>query len=87
MRVGAFAFLRLIIMLRRIWQSVDRLAEIEQARLDLEKDRMAIQYPKWSGGRLPSATKKTTISVAGVDDLNKGWRERNPYEKEDPYRI
>ncbi len=83
MRLGTFAFFRLLIMLRRIWQSIDKLADIEQARLAIEQDRMALDYPKWSmaGRKIPSNPRKTEISVAEVSDWNKRWREQHPDEE------
>lgn len=82
MRLGAFAITRLIIMLRRLWKSVDKLAEIEQSRLNLELDRMAMDYPKWhqAGGRVPDSSKKVEIGVVSVEDLNKKYKEYSfPY--------
>lgn len=79
MRIGAFAIARLVIVLRRIWQSLESIKEIESGRLALERDRMALDYPKWSqaGMKLPANPKKAEISVADVAEWNKNYKAKN----------
>jgi hypothetical protein len=69
-------------MLRRLWKSVDRLADIEQARLDLDRERMSMQFPKWeqAGRKLPENKLKTTIGHVNVEDLNKKYALNHPEE-------
>lgn len=85
MRVSAFATVRLIVMLRRIWQSLERRNEIEQTRLAMEQDRMALEYPKWSqaGRKLPSNPRKAEITVADVAEWNKNYKAQHPEFEDD----
>lgn len=85
MRIGAFAFVRLIVMLRRIWQTLNNLEEIERDRLSLEKDRLALDHPAWSraGGKMPSTNKRAEIGAVDVADLNKNWHLQHPNYEED----
>lgn len=73
MQIGAMATARLLIMLRRIWKSIDRLADIEHEWVALEKERLKLEYPLY--GAPPKERKKTEIGVAELEDLNKRWKE------------
>lgn len=81
MQIGALAFTRLIVMLRRLWKSVDRLTVIEYDRLQLEKERLALDHPEWrrAGSMLPNAKKarKVEITTADTEQLNKKWKEQH----------
>jgi len=76
MRIGAFAFLRLIVMLRRIWVSLDSISSTQKELLDLEQRRLSLEHPTWTS--VGSAPKKAVISKVEVEDLNKNWRMRHP---------
>ena len=81
MKVSAFTTLRLIVMLRRIWQSLEKANAIQMEMLKLKRDEMALIYPKWAqaGGRVPPKTGKLAeIATADVDDWNKNWRFTHP---------
>lgn len=83
MRLGALASVRLLVMLRRIWKSIDKLAEIEQSRLQLERDRLSLQYPAWgkAGGKVPKAPRLTEIGRATIESQNKRYLETHDAEE------
>lgn len=77
----AVILLRVFAVLRRISRNLNKANEIAQQRLDLEKDRLALQYPQWyrAGGRVPDSPKLTEIAHADVEDWNRKAREVDPY--------
>lgn len=79
MKIGSFATVRFIVMLRRLWKSVDKLADIEQKRYDLELDRMMMDHPKWvqAGGKPPSKPRLAEFAVAKVEDWNDRYKREN----------
>jgi hypothetical protein len=82
MRIGAFSFLRLVVMLRRIWVSLDRLEDIEEKRLELERQQTSLEYPGWrrAGNKFPDPknAKPVEIGVVDVEDLNNNWKSQHP---------
>lgn len=82
MHIGAFSFLRLLVMLRRVWKSLEDIKDIQQSRLSIEQDRMALDYPKWSlaGRKIPSNPRKAEFAVADVTEWNKNYRIQHPDE-------
>lgn len=71
MQVGAFAFLRLVASLVRINRNLARLCDIEAERLEVDKHRLSMEYPKPS-----KVGRKTEFQVASVDILNRSWEDR-----------
>lgn len=74
--VGAFALARVIVRLRSIQRSIDKLAEIEQARLDLERERLMAEFPL----KDLTKTKKVAIATVDVAKLNEKWTRNHPDE-------
>ena len=60
--------LQLLVMLRRIWKSLERIGNIQQARLDFEMSQVA----------KPRSPKLAQIGRATVEDLNRSYRDRHP---------
>ncbi len=78
--IGSFLALRLLVLLRRIDKTLLAGNEIAAARLQLEKDRLALDHPNWyrAGSQLPTPTRKVTFDRAEVDDWNKRHQESDP---------
>lgn len=80
--IQAFTFLRVLVMLRRIHKELGVSNEVAKERLNLERDRLAMDHPQWykSGGRVPPPIKmgNTRFEHPSVADLNLAYRERNP---------
>lgn len=71
MQIGAYAFVRLLISLRRIWKSLDRIADAQETMMRIESRRFHLDYPE----RLEKIPRKTEMGVVDVADLNKKWQE------------
>lgn len=84
--MNALALVRVLVMLRRIWKSIDKANEIAQARLDLEKERLAMEHPSWykAGRKIPQKGKLTQLGVAEVDTLNQRYRDTHYANEETP---
>lgn len=75
-----FQGLRAWVILKRIAKALEESNKIAQAALDLDKERMAMEHPKWyqAGGKVPDAPKLTIISKASIDEWNERFREQHP---------
>lgn len=82
--VVGFALLRAIVLLRKINKTLVVSNEIAQARLQLERDRLALDHPEWykAGSKLPTPTRKVTIDYADPSEWDKRYKEQNPNAEE-----
>lgn len=76
----ALALLRALVFLRRISKELIRSNEIAEARLNLERERLALEFPAWhkAGGKVPSAPRMAVIGKLDVDEVNRTWKETHP---------
>lgn len=77
----ALILLRVFAILRRISRNLNKANEIAQERLNLEKDRLALDYPSWyrAGGRVPDSPKMASIEYPSVEEWNDRHRRHNPH--------
>ncbi|MGH7184550.1 MAG: hypothetical protein ACREJN_21605 [Nitrospiraceae bacterium] len=70
-------------MLRRIHTEIGKSNEIATSRLNLERDRLAMEYPQWykAGGRIPTH-KKVKVEYATIEDWNTKILEVDPHAQE-----
>ena len=78
--VTALALGRLIVWLKRICVQLKESNEIAKKRMDLEIERLSMDYPQWerAGRRLPPRARAVTFDKPTVSDWNQHWRERHP---------
>lgn len=77
--VTAYVLLRVLVTARQIKKALEKGNEIAEARLQLEKDRLAMQYPAWykAGSKVPSRG-RVSIETANREDWETRNRELNP---------
>lgn len=78
--MNLFSQLRVWVHLKRISQALEKANEIAQARLDLERERLALDHPRWykAGGKLPETPKMSYIDKADPAEWEQSYKERHP---------
>lgn len=79
--MAAFALLRALVFLRRIWTELKISNEIAESRLNLERDRLGLEFPKWD--RKIGQVQHIQIDRLDMDFLDNRWKEAHRGEEEE----
>lgn len=80
----ALILIRLLATLRAIHRDLLKRNEIATEHLQLDKDRLALQFPAWyrAGSRVPDVPKIASIDHPTIEEWNLKSREQDPYAEE-----